>query len=52
MYVLLPGTKINIEDAILLLKNSLLVQSSLGKKRVFMNSPRENVNRKKLQSIW
>jgi hypothetical protein len=48
MNCLLPGTKINIEWGIPLLKNYLLVQFSLGKKTVFIKSPRENVNRKKL----
>lgn len=52
MNYLLGRTKINIEYGILMLKNYLLVQFSLGKKTVFMKSPRENVNRKKLQSIW
>ena len=45
-------TKINIVNAIPLMKNFRLLQFSLGKKTVFINSPRRNVNRKKLQSIW
>ena len=34
------------------MKNYLLLQFSLGKNTIFINSPRGNVNRKKLQSIW
>ncbi|HET6722345.1 MAG TPA: hypothetical protein VFH07_06320 [Chitinophagaceae bacterium] len=52
MTCLLARTKINIGYGILLLKDYLPVRFSLGKKTVFMKSPRENVNRKKIQSIW
>ena len=52
MNFLLPGTKINLECRMLLLKNYLPDQFSLGGKTVFIKSPRENVNRKRLESIW
>ena len=52
MIFFLPGAKINVAYRILLQKSYLLVGFSLGKKAVFMKSPREDVNRKKLQSIW